>query len=57
MELDCQVCFDTYPIDQILTLSCDHKFCEFCLKVLNTSEIITIKKYQFTNLKIGRVGI
>mmetsp|Transcript_1773 Transcript_1773/g.1877 ORF Transcript_1773/g.1877 Transcript_1773/m.1877 type:complete len:536 (-) Transcript_1773:155-1762(-) len=31
-KLDCEICCNTYAMDQIRSLECDHRFCEGCLQ-------------------------
>ena len=49
--INCKVCTDNYPLRDIITLSCSHKFCQHCLKKEWEFKIKTEKKSQESDLK------
>jgi ariadne-1 len=38
-ELDCQVCFDSFPADKTFAINCGHRFCTDCYRDYLISEI------------------
>ena len=42
-KFDCKICLCNYPVDQSITLTCDHRFCEACIKSYLQGQIMSSK--------------